>query len=157
MCVCVCVCVRVCACARARVCVCVCVCVCARACPYIQIYYRFLKFDVKFDPYMRACPYKFSKHPSILKINETIKKVTFYFQYSDHNEIQTEILNLKSNVACLSVSHSSSLFKDNTEVFSEFLLNIVGFGITNFIFDDGMKLADITYIFAQFSALRILK
>ena len=50
---------------------------------------------------------KFSKHPSILKINETIRKSTFNFQYSDLNEIQTEILNLKSNDACPSGSISS--------------------------------------------------
>ena len=30
---------------------------------------------------------KFSKHPSILKINETIREATVNFQYSDLNEI----------------------------------------------------------------------
>ena len=36
------------------------------------------------------------------------------------------------------------MFKGNIEICSELLLNIVNFGITNSIFDDGMKLADIT-------------
>ena len=44
---------------------------------------------------------KNSKHPSILKINETMRKGTLNFQYSHLNEIQTEILNPKSNVTCL--------------------------------------------------------
>ena len=38
---------------------------------------------------------------NILKINQTIRKGTFNFHNSDLNEIQTEILNLKSNVACV--------------------------------------------------------
>ena len=58
-------------------------------------------------------------------------------------------LNLKSNVVCPSGSISSSLFKDNIEICSEFLLNIVNSGINNSTFDDGMKFADIILIFKK--------
>ena len=92
---------------------------------------------------------KFSKHPSIFKINETVRTGTFNFKHSDLNEIHIEILNLKSNVACPSDSISSTLLKDNIEICREFLLNIVNFGITNSTFDDCMKLADITPIFKK--------
>ena len=97
---------------------------------------------------------KFSKHPSILKINETVRTGTFNFKHSDLNEIHTEILNLKSNVACPSDSISSTLLKDNIEICREFLLNIVNFGITNSTFDDSMKLADITPIFKKDKIIR---
>ena len=79
---------------------------------------------------------------------------TFNFKHSDLNEIHTEILNLKSNVACPSASISSTLLKDNIEICSEFLLNIVNFGITNSTFDDSMKLADITPIFKKDEIIR---
>ena len=46
------------------------------------------------------------------------------------------------------------LFKDNIEICSEFLLNIVNFGVTNSTFDDGMKLADITPIFKKDETIR---
>ena len=97
---------------------------------------------------------KFSKHPSILKINETVRTGTFNFKHSDLNGIHTEILNLKSNVACPSDSISSTLLKDNIEICREFLLNIMKFGITNSTFDDSMKLADITPIFKKDEIIR---
>ena len=63
---------------------------------------------------------KFSKHPIILKINETVRTGTFNFKHSDLNGIHTEILNLKSNVACPSGSISSTLLKDNIEICREY-------------------------------------
>ena len=68
---------------------------------------------------------KYSNHPSILKINETVEKGTFNFQSTDIEEIRDEILILKPNVSCPSGSISSSLLKDNIDICSEFLLNIV--------------------------------
>ena len=92
---------------------------------------------------------KYSNHPSVLKIHETVRKSTFTFQLSDLEEIQNEISNLNSNVACPSDSISSSLLKDNLDVCSEYLLSIINFGITNSKFDEGMKFADITPIFKK--------
>ena len=105
------------------------------------------------DP-IEAIIKKYSNHPSILKINEIVTKGTFNFQLTDFEEIRNEILILKTNVSCPSGSISSSLLKDNIDVCSEFLLNIVNFGITNSIFDDGMKFADITPIFKKDESIR---
>ena len=92
---------------------------------------------------------KFAKHPSILRINNNVQKGTFIFQIADFDEVHTEISKLKTKVACASNSISSSLLKENIEVCSEYLMNIINFGITTSSFDDGMKLADITPIFKR--------
>ena len=83
--------------------------------------------------------------PSIRNINKTINKSTFNFKLSDLDEIKQR-LNLKTNVSCPLGSVSSSF---NIDVSSEFLLNIINFGISNSTFDDEMKSADITTIFKR--------
>ena len=92
---------------------------------------------------------KYSIHPSVLNINIAIRKSTFNFKLCSLEDIQNEILNLKPNVSCPKGSLSSNLFKDNMDICSEFLLNIINFGITNATFNEGMKLADITPIFKK--------
>ena len=90
---------------------------------------------------------KFLDHSSIRNINITIN--TFNFKLSDLDEIKKEVLNLKTNVSCPLGSVPSSLLKDNIDVSSEFLLNIINFGISNSTFDDGMKSAIFTPIFKR--------
>ena len=100
------------------------------------------------DP-IEAIIRKYSIHPSVLNINIAIRKSTFNFKLCRLEDIQNEILNLKPNVSCPKGSLSSNLFKDNMDICSEFLLNIINFGITNATFDERMKLADITPIFKK--------
>ena len=92
---------------------------------------------------------KYSNHPSVPNINIGIKKSTFNFKLCNLEDIHNEILNLKSNVSCPKGSLSSNLLKDNIVICSEFLLNIINFGISNSAVDEGMKLADITPIFKK--------
>ena len=92
---------------------------------------------------------RFSNHPSILSITKTIKKSTFNLNLSDFDEIRKEVLNLNTKVSCPSGSVSSSILKDNVDISSENLLNIINIGILNSKFDDGMKSADITPIFKR--------
>ena len=84
---------------------------------------------------------KYSVHPSVLIINIAIRKSTFNFKLCNLEDIQNEILNLKPNVSCPKGSLSSNLFKDNMDICSEFLLNIINLGITNSTFAEGMKYA----------------
>ena len=59
------------------------------------------------------------------------------------------MLNLNTKVSCPSGSVSSSILKDNVDTSSEYLLNIINFGILNSKFEDGMKSADSTPIFKR--------
>ena len=92
---------------------------------------------------------KYSIHPSVLNINIAIRKSTFNFNLCSLEDIQNEILNLNPNVSCQKGSLSSNLCKDNMDICSEFLLNIINFGISNATFDERMKLADIMPIFKK--------
>ena len=67
----------------------------------------------------------------------------FMFKYCNISEIQNEISNLKNNTAAPSGSVSAPLLKEYKDICGEFLLNIINYGITNSIFDNGMKQADI--------------
>ena len=105
------------------------------------------------DP-IKAIIKKYSDHPSILKINETVTKGAVNFKPTDIEEIQNEISILKTNVSCPSGIISSSLLRDNIDICSKFLLNILNFGITNSTFDNGMKFADVTPIFKTDESIR---
>ena len=87
------------------------------------------------DP-IEAIIRKYSIHPSVLNINIAIRKSTFNFKLCNLEDIQKGSL-------------SSNLFKDNMDICSEFVLNIINFAITNATFGEGMKLADITSIFKK--------
>ena len=95
------------------------------------------------DP-INAIIMKYSKHPSIIKINECIEMSGFMFKCCNISEIQNEISNLKNYTAAPSGSVSAPLLKEYKDICGEFLLNIINYGITNSIFDNGMKRADIT-------------
>ena len=93
---------------------------------------------------------KYTNHPSVLNINIAISKSTFDFKLCNLEDIQNEILNLKPNVSCPKVSFYHQILLRTILIFvSEFLLNIINFGITNATFDEGMKLLDITPIFKK--------
>ena len=94
------------------------------------------------DP-IEAIIRKYSIHPRVLNINIAIRKSAFNFQLCSLEDIQNVILNLKPIVSYPKGRLSSNLFKDNMDICSELLLNIINFGITNATFDEGMKLADI--------------
>ena len=51
------------------------------------------------DP-IEAIIRKYSIHPSVLNINIAMRKSTFNFKLCNLEDIQNEILNLKSNVSC---------------------------------------------------------
>ena len=62
------------------------------------------------DP-INAIIMKYSKHPSIIKINECIEMSGFMFKCCNISEIQNEISNLKNNTAAPSGSVSAPPFK----------------------------------------------
>ena len=58
-------------------------------------------------------------------------------------EIQIELKRLNPNKSNPSNSISTKLLQQKTDICSESLLSIINYGITNSIFDDAMKLADL--------------
>ena len=89
---------------------------------------------------------KFSEHPSILKINEVVKKQKFSFKATTLTEIEKEISIISIKKANPSNSVSSKELNENVDVCGRILHNIINYGISNNTFDNGMKLADITPI-----------
>ena len=77
---------------------------------------------------------KFSNHPSIININNNIKKSTFSFN---------EILNaLDSKKACKSNSIPVKLIKEYSSICNEPLKNLINRGLRTF--DQNLKYADLT-------------
>ena len=86
---------------------------------------------------------KYAHHPSIRKIEETIKKGKFSFDTISLEEVQTEINNLDCKKSNPSNCITAKNLKENVDICSEVLHNVITNGISCSIFDDNMKFADI--------------
>ncbi len=96
------------------------------------------------DP-IEAAIAKFKCHPSIKRINETVKKGTFSFSEVDNAVIDQELKRLDPKK-----SHSfnipAKLIKEHRDICTYPLFNIINGSIRECIFDNRLKLADITPI-----------
>ena len=72
---------------------------------------------------------KYTNHPSILKISETVDKMKFSFNEIVSSDIEAEIKNLNSRKANTFKNIPAKLLKDNRDVCNEPLFNIINNGI----------------------------
>ena len=102
-----------------------------------------ININVHSDP-MDGILRKYSNHPSILNIQRVIEKSSFSFHEISLADIVLEINNLdvtRTNpVNTISAKH----LKDYVDICGIVLHETINYGIINSVFDDSMKLADLT-------------
>ena len=89
---------------------------------------------------------KYSKHPSIKRINQNIVKGNFSFKPVSVVDIENEVRTLDSNKASMSSSIPPKILKENRDICCGPLANVINNGIANSNFDSELKLADLTPI-----------
>ena len=102
---------------------------------------------------------KYHNHPIILKIGEVCNRKQcslFSFSHVDKEEILKEILSLDSTKASQDTCIPTKIIKDNTDIFSDFLLSGFNNSITTSIFPPGLKQAIVTPL-SCFSGSQIIK
>ena len=99
------------------------------------------------DPILKAI-IKFSKHPSILKINN-LKKECFSFEIVSIEAIESEILNLNISKSCQDSDIPTKIIKENADMFGNILFHNFNGCLIDSIFPDIFKLADIVPIFKK--------
>ena len=87
---------------------------------------------------------KYSKHPSILMIQQFVVKVPFSFCEINLVDIEREINKLDVKRSNPSKTITAKNFKDYIDICGTVLHDIINYGIKNAKFDDAMKLADLT-------------
>ena len=87
---------------------------------------------------------KFVNHPSIKMINDNVEKGNFCFSALTVADVEKEIKALDSKKASMSSSIPAKILKENSDIFSNPLTNIINNDISNSCFDGGLKLADLT-------------
>ena len=87
---------------------------------------------------------KYSKHPSILMIQQFVVKVPFSFCEINLVDIEREINKLDVKRSNPSKTITAKNFKDYIDICGTVLHDIINYGIKNAQFDDAMKLADLT-------------
>ena len=95
---------------------------------------------------------KYCNHPSILKIGEVCNRKQcslFSFSHVDKEEILKEILSLDSTKASQDTCIPTKIIKDNTDIFSDFLLSGFNNSITTSIFPSSLKQAILTAVFKK--------
>ena len=97
------------------------------------------------DP-IEAIIQKYSNHPSIISINENVKKNNFKFKETDLLTVEEELRSLNTNKACRSGSVPTKILKEYSDICSKPLLTIINDGILSGKFDDTLKLADLVPI-----------
>ena len=85
---------------------------------------------------------KFSNHPSVIKINQSVGNLNFSFVQVHLRNIKEEIMALDSTKASYGIP--TKFRKKTCSVCSNPLLHIIHDGISNSSFDDGLKCANIT-------------
>ena len=102
--------------------------------------------DTIADPISKAIN-RFEFHPSILKIQETIKiKDLFVFTHITPRDVVNEILHLNVSTACPKDCIPSHVMKDNIDIFSLKLSNDFNHSIEEGYFPSNLKYADGTPI-----------
>ena len=85
----------------------------------------------------------YSNHPSIKLINENVMKGSFSFEEVSSAAIEKEINSLDYKKASTSSSIPPKILKENAKIFCKPLTAIISSGISNSVFDGGLKLADV--------------
>ena len=85
----------------------------------------------------------YSNHPSIKLINDNVVKGCFSFKEVTSDAIEKEIYALDSKKASMSSSIPPRILKENAKILCKPLTAIINDGISNSVFDEGLKLADV--------------
>ena len=97
------------------------------------------------DP-IDAAILKFRNHPSIKRINENVKESLFSFCEVKKDDIEDELKKLNIKKANTFKNIPAKQLKENRDICAEPILGIINEGIRECIFDDKLKLADVTPI-----------
>ena len=86
---------------------------------------------------------KYSNHPSILSINQNVRKGTFSFSPVEYDDISKELMALDGNKAFMSGTIPPKILKENYHACVNPLIRIINNGILNSEFDESLKCADL--------------
>ena len=86
----------------------------------------------------------YSNHPSIKLTNENVVKGNFSFSTVKLADIEKEVAALDCNKASKSGSIPPKFLKENSSICCKPLTDIINSGISTSIYDNGLKLADLT-------------
>ena len=93
---------------------------------------------------------KFVKHPSIIKIKESIEdEKSFSFSSVSLDEIKKEINLLDKSKACQETDIPVKIIKENSDIFAKSLLRYVNHSMHESLFPEDLKKADISPIFKK--------
>ena len=90
---------------------------------------------------------KYEIHRSILKISNLIKSPKFSFNEIHPNEVEIELKYLNTSKASTFNNIPVKLLRDCRDLCTVPLSNIINGGIKNALFDDILKLADVTPVY----------
>ena len=82
-------------------------------------------------------------------INDNVVKSSFDFQTINSDDIEKLINGLNHKKASMSSSIPAKSLKDYKDVCNEPLKKVINIGISTSVFDDNLKLADLTPIFKE--------
>ena len=91
--------------------------------------------------------HKFSTHPSVIKIKESVQSTSFHFQPISLKQIEDEISSLNSRKSNTFKGIPIHSLKENVDIIGKILHRIISNAIIRCEFPDALKLADITPIF----------
>jgi len=120
-------------------------------------YYEHFSFDHYFlckdteqdDPILKAIE-KYENHPSILKIKETISHdECFRFRHTDLKSVVLEINNLDASKSSPIESLPAKALKDISDIIAPKIVTDFNSSVSNGIFPQKQKLADVTPIFKK--------
>lgn len=92
---------------------------------------------------------KFEFHPSILKIKEKVRPISFSFNEVDLSDVEKELQNLNIKKVTTFNNIPSKHLKQSSDICSPILLNIINHNIASSSFPEELKLADVTPIFKK--------
>ena len=92
---------------------------------------------------------RYSKHPSIARINTYIARSNFSFSEIRIEDIETELTVLNSKKASKSDSIPAKFLKDYSSSCIEPLTNLINHGLGNSIFHENLKNADLTPVYKK--------
>ena len=98
---------------------------------------------------------KFKFHPSILKIKENVNATIFNFNLVSLNDVENELKSLNPKKATTFQNIPSKLLKENFDICSPTLYNLVNKTFRENIFPNELKLADINPVFKKDDATNV--
>ena len=110
----------------------------------IQIPEEFITDTTDISDPIEAIVARYSNHPSIISIKNSIKKSSFSFTEVELNDMKKELDSLDSKKACVSNSIPTKLLKEHSDICSVPLTHIFNSSVVNSNFDKGLKYADLT-------------